>query len=279
MTKEDTVGTVDVYRITDRLDDPTLDVVVTRLEARGKHPRFIAMMDQYLQAMDIDSAKTVLDVGCGTGVAARAIARRKGFAGHITAIDVSPYLIAAAGRLAEEEGVSGATEFRAGDSHSLQLSAAAFDAAVAHTLVSHVGDPLTVLKEIARVVKPEGMVGIFDGDYASLTFGSDDPEKGKADDEAIINAIVTNPRVMRQMPELLRDAGFELIASFGHVLADIGKADFWAPAIESFLRLLPKSGAMTDAQAQSWVKSMFKRSEQGVFFGASNYYAYVARRR
>lgn len=272
------MSNLDVYRITDKLDDPTLNVVVARLEARGKHPRFIAMTDQYLQAMNIDAANTVLDMGCGTGVAARSIAQRKGFAGHITAIDLSSYLIAAAGRLAEEEGVGGAIEFHTGDSHTLQLSAATFDAAVAHTLVSHVGDPLTVLREIARVVKPGGTIGIFDGDYASLTFGSDDVEKGKADDETIINAVVTNPRVMRQMPGLLREANLKLITSFGYVVADIGKADFWAPAIESFERLLPKSGAMTDAQAQAWAKSMFERSEQGVFFGASNFYAFVARR-
>ena len=273
------MSTVDVYRVTDKLDDLTLDVIITRLEARGKHPRFIAMMNQYLDAMDIDSAKTVLDIGCGTGVAARAIAQRRGFAGHVTGIDVSPYLVAAAKRLADVEGVGAVTEFRAGDSHSLQLSAPVFDAAVAHTLVSHVADPLTVLKEIARVVKPGGTIGIFDGDYASLTFGSDDPIKGKANDEAIINAIVTNPRVMRHMPELLHDAGLDLIASFGHVVADIGKADFWAPAIDSFLRLLPKSGTMTDAEIQSWATSMRRRSEQGIFFGASNYYAYVARRK
>jgi DNA polymerase III delta prime subunit len=146
-------------------------------------------------------------------------------------------------------------------------------------LVSHVADPLTVLQELARIVRPGGTIGVFDGDYASLTFGSDDVEKGKADDEAIINSIVTNPRVMRQMPGLLRDADLELMASFEHVVADIGKAEFWASGVESFVLLLPKSGAMTEAQAQAWGKSMFERSEQGVFFGACNYYSYVARRR
>jgi ubiquinone/menaquinone biosynthesis C-methylase UbiE len=273
------MGTVDVYRITDRLDDPTLEVLVTRLESRGKHQRFTAMMHEYFDAMNIDSARAVLDLGCGTGVAARAIARRKGFTGRITGIDVSPYLIAAAKRLAEGKGVAGAVEFRTGDSRTLNLPEASFDAVVAHTLVSHVQDPLTVLREIVRIVKPGGTVGIFDGDYASLTFGSDDPAKGKADDETIINAIVTNPRVMRQMPQLLREAGLELDASFSYVVADIGKADFWAPAIQSFLRLLPKAGAMTERGAQAWADDMLKRSDQGVFFGASNYYSYVARRR
>jgi len=81
------MGTVDVYRITDELDDATLDVLVTRLEVRGKHPRFGQMMREYFDAMAIDSAGSVLDLGCGTGVASRAIARRAGFSGRVTGID------------------------------------------------------------------------------------------------------------------------------------------------------------------------------------------------
>jgi ubiquinone/menaquinone biosynthesis C-methylase UbiE len=270
------MGTVDVYRITNKLDDATLDVLVTRLEARGKHPRFIAMMQEYLDAMAIDSAKSVLDLGCGTGVATRAIGRRPGFSGWVTGIDVSSHLITAATRLAKEEDVGSAVEFRVGDSHSLKLRDASFDSVVAHTLFSHLDDPRAVLREIVRIVKPGGKVGIFDGDYASLTFGTDDPAKGKADDEVIISAIVTNPRVMRQMPQLLREAGLQFIAAFSYVVADVGRADFWEPAIKSFVKLLPKAGAMTEAAAAEWVASMCRRSDEGTFFGASNYYSYVA---
>ena len=68
--------TIDVYRSTNELDDATLDVMVTRLESRGKHPRFVEMMRDYLDAMEIDSADSVLDLGGGTGVAARAIQAR-----------------------------------------------------------------------------------------------------------------------------------------------------------------------------------------------------------
>lgn len=273
------MGTVDVYRITNKLDDATLDVLVTRLEARGKHPRFAEMMREYLDAMAIDSARSVLDLGCGTGVAARAIARRPGFSGRVTGIDRSPHLIGAATRLAHEDGVGGSLEFRVGDSHTLDLRDGEFDAVVAHTLFSHLDDPRSVLTEIVRVLEPGGTVGIFDGDYASLTFATDDPAEGKTADEAIISAIVTNPRVMRQMPQLLREADLLLTVAFPYVVAEPGRADYWDPLIKSLVKLLPKAGAMTDLQAAEWAAAMFRRSDQGTFFGACNYYGYVAAKR
>ena len=83
---------LDPYNITDKLDDGLLDVISTRLENRGKHARFAAMLTDYLEGMRIDQASRVLDLGCGTGVAARAIARRPGFGGQVLGIDLSPKL-------------------------------------------------------------------------------------------------------------------------------------------------------------------------------------------
>ena len=268
----------DPYAGTDKLDDSLVQVIVTRLEARGKHPLFQKMLQDYLDAMQIDEANFVIDLGCGTGVAARAIARRHGFSGRVLGIDLSPALAQKAAQLAANEGLDSRVEFRSGDSRKLDLADGTFDAVVAHTLVSHVDDPLAVLREAARLVRPGGMIGIFDGDYASITFGHVDPTKGKAYDEAIISGVVTSPRVMRQMPHLLQAAGLQLIASFPYVIAEVGKADFWAPAIESFRRLVPKSGAMTEQEANAWADSLLGDSAAGVFFGASNYYGYVARR-
>jgi SAM-dependent methyltransferase len=269
---------VDPYRITNQLDDPTLDALVTRLEARGKHPRFIEMMQQYLDAMDIDAAASVIDLGCGTGVAARTIARRRGFAGRVTGIDRSPYLAATATRLARTEGSGGKVEFVSGDSHSLNLPDAAFDAVVAHTLITHVENQVEVMREIARIVKPGGKVAIFDGDYATLTFGSADPATAKATDEMIIDALITNPRAVRGMPRLLREVGLVLTASFANVVADIGKADFFAPGVQSLVKLLPKSGAMTEAEAQALVDAVMKQSDEGTYFAATNFYSFVATR-
>jgi ubiquinone/menaquinone biosynthesis C-methylase UbiE len=269
----------DVYRITDSLDEVSLEVMATRLEVRGRHPRFMAMLAEYLSAMALPASARVLDLGYGTGVASRAVARRPGFASRVTGIDRSPYLIAVARKRAAEEGLSDRLEFETGDSRSLGLSEASFDAAVAHTLLSHVEDPLAVLREMARVVRPGGVIGIFDGDYASMTFGSADDESGRRIDAAIIGAIATSPRVMRDMPRLLAAAGLQLEAAFAHVMADIGRADYFAGTIPSFVKLLPRAGAMTEAQALAWTQEMLACSERGTFFGATNFYSCVARRR
>jgi ubiquinone/menaquinone biosynthesis C-methylase UbiE len=272
------VTTFDVYGMTDKLSPTIVDVIVARLEARGKNSFFQKMMHDYLDTMDIDSAATVLDLGCGTGVASRAIARRPGFKGAITGIDLSPYLVEVAERLAIEEGVKDRVTFRSGDTRSLDIKNQCFDAVVAHTLVSHVDDPLAVLKEAARVARPGSLIGIFDGDYASMTFSHEDPAEGRKYEDAIQAAVITNPRVMRDMPRLLREAKLELVKTFSYVLAEVGRADFWIPAIESFRKLVPQSGMLSTEEINRWADARLKDSENGTFFGASNYYGYVARR-
>ncbi len=272
------MASLDPYRVSDQLDDSILEVMVTRLETRARHPFFQKALTEYLDAMKVDTAAKVLDMGSGTGVASRNIARRSRFAGRITGIDLSPYLVRTAARLSQEEGLGERIDFRTGDTRSLDLSDGTFDAVVAHTLISHVDDPLAVLKEAARVVRPGGMVGIFDGDFASMTFTLADAVQTRRYDEAIIDATVTSPRVMRYMPRLIRDAGLQMVRVFPYVMADVGTADFWLSGIESFRKLVPNSGALTEQEAAQWLNSLVRDSDENVFFGACNFYSYVARR-
>jgi len=217
-------------------------------------------------------------MGCGTGMVARTIVQRPGFAGTVTGIDLSPALVEVATRLATEEGVSARVTFQVGDTRCLDFPDAVFDGVVAHTLMNHVDDPVAVVKEAARVVKPGGRVSIFDSDFSTLAFNHLDPAQGSAYDAAVINALVTNPRIMRQMPQALRTAGLELITALPYVLADIGKADYWRASIESYRRLIPQGGTMTAEEAGAWADALLKDSEAGVFFGACNFYSYVAKR-
>lgn len=255
-----------------------LDTMIARLEMRGTYPAFVDMLGQYLDAMAIDSARQVLDLGCGTGIASRMIAKRPGFAGHITGIDLSEYLVAAAAACAERDGVSERTTFLAGDSHSLSLPEASFDAVVAHTLFSHLTDPATVLAEAKRLVRPGGLITVFDGDYASQTFELADAARAAKFEALFISAVVAQPRVMRQMPRLAKSEGMEVVAVLPSIIAEAGTGEFWLSGVQAFRKLGPRSGLVTEAEADAWVSELEAASEAGVFFAASNYYAYILRR-
>ena len=96
----------------------------------------------------------------------------------------------------------------------------------AHTLVSHAPDPEIVVNEITRLLKPGGLTVIFDGDYATFTYGTGDPAYGKEMDEKITRGLIANPRVMCSMPRMFRQASLELQKSPGWVLTEVGKSDF-----------------------------------------------------
>ena len=218
----------DAMQFVNEQDAATLERFAERLEFRATDPTFVAYRDAYLTLIDLPRTAAILDLGCGTGVVTRALAARDGFAGTVTGVDQSPHFIAAAERLAIGDGVADRVEFAVADAHELPFPDASFDAAVAHTLVSHVRDPLTVLAEAARVVRPGGSVAIFDGDYASLTFGCSDPRLGQVVEPALQSMIMSSPRVMRELPRLLPQAGLRLIATQAHVYAEAGSSTLHA---------------------------------------------------
>ena len=118
---------------------------------------------------------------------------------------------------------------------------------MAHTLVSHVRDPLAVLAEAARVIRPGGSVAVFDGDYASLTFGCDDPQLGQAMERAVQSIIMSSPRVMRELPRLLPKAGLRLIATQAHVYAEAGSSSFLLNLAETYGPLAASTGLVPAA--------------------------------
>ena len=268
----------DAMEFINEQDEATVQRFVDRLEFRGRDPVFVGYREAYVDKMALDDTADIVEIGCGTGVVARALVSRTGFSGRVIGIEQSPTLVEVANRLAAEGGVVDRIEFRVGDIHDLDLPDASADAVIAHTTMSHVTDPLAVLDEAARVLRPGGTFAAFDGDYASWTFGYGDHTIAKAMEDAMIAAIVSKPRVMRDMPNLLRDVGLRLVDVDAHVYADVGRSTFFLSAAESYAPLIASSESMPVEVVEAWLNGLRRASEDGVFFAACNYYAYLAAR-
>ena len=137
---------------------------------------------------------------------------------------------------------------------------------------------MQVLGEARRLVRPGGTVAVFDGDYASLTFAYPDHALAKTIEEKLIELIVANPRIMRDLPRLLHETGLELIDADGTLYANIGSSRFWVGAAESYGVLLARTGLLPPALVDDWRAFQVGSVTDNTFFGASNYYTYLTRR-
>jgi ubiquinone/menaquinone biosynthesis C-methylase UbiE len=268
----------DAMQFMNEQDEATIARFVERLEFRGRDETFTGYRNAYLDAMELPTEAIVVEIGCGTGVVTRALAAREHFAAKVVGLEQSPVLVEAARGLAADAGLQDRIEFRVGDVHALDLADASVDAVVAHTLLSHVTDPGSVLSEAARVLRPGGVLAAFDGDYSSWTWACSDPELARAMEDALRVVIASQPRVMREMPGLLRHTGLSLVDATAHVYAEIGQGSYFLSFVDAYAPLVEQAEILPREEVERWVAEQREAQDLGTFFAACNYYAYLARK-
>jgi ubiquinone/menaquinone biosynthesis C-methylase UbiE len=270
----------DVYLNINDVSGEMLQKIIQRLEFRDTDPTFSGWINVYLAKLPLDSAARVLDVGCGTGVVARRIAMRKEFSGEIIGSDYGANLIEAAKDIAKHKapGVNN-LRFEVGDCHALPYDDNTFDIVVAHTLVSHVRDVARTVQQLVRVAKPGGVIAIFDGDYASWTFAYPEASLARRMEQALLAATFNNFETMRFMPVLLMQAGAEIIETLVMPYAEIGQAKYWKSLAETYGVRIAPLGLLPQTDVDKWMNWLKQASEEGTFFGVSNYFTYIARKK
>ena len=99
-----------------------------------------------------------VEVACGPGLIARAMASR---VGSVVGIDLTPTMIEKARADAADAGVAN-VRFELGDATALPLPDDSLDGAITRFSLHHIPAPIRVLEEMRRVVKPGGLVVVAD---------------------------------------------------------------------------------------------------------------------
>lgn len=132
---------------------------VASLEARGRSTGYLGVVRNLIAEIHLHPGETILDVGCGSGVLDRWLARHTGGAHRITAVDIHRTLLREAAALATKEGLAEHIEFLEGNAEVLPFGDNSFDVTMSATVMELL-DAERMLREMVRVTRPGGRVGV-----------------------------------------------------------------------------------------------------------------------
>ncbi|HWG45421.1 MAG TPA: methyltransferase domain-containing protein [Gemmataceae bacterium] len=244
----------------DRTNDP--DYYIRFLDEAGADESFQAYKRHTFALLDVQPGQRILDVGCGTGEDARALARLVVPDGSVVGVDGSQHMIAVAKQRAEGCGLP--IEFQAGDAHRLAFADNHFDASRADRIFMHLDSPAQALREMIRVTRPGGRVLVYEVDFETVTVDM----AGKLMTRKIVQVWCDGFRdgwLGRRIPALFHEAGLQDVR--------ITPATLWLRYPVAMQMVGPDTveractgGVLSPAEGEEWLRQLQEIHEAGRLF-------------
>ena len=202
----------------------------------------------------------VLEVGCGSGAQTRIIAANNP-ATRFVAVDLSDAALEVARREVDSPNVS----FQRADMFQLPFADGAFEHVFGCFVLEHLTEPDRALRELRRVLKPDGTLTVIEGDHGSTYFYPDGAHARRAV-EAQVRLQALNggdANIGRSLQPLLTNGGFaEVTVSPRQIYVDDTKPDLKKGFIENTFTAMIR-GIADAAQAHRIIsRSDIKRGVQ-----------------
>lgn len=230
-----------------------------------------------LDALGAAPGERIIDVGCGPGFYVTEIADSVGAAGRVTGVDRSVHMIAAAGRRIGDRRHVTLIE---GEATSLPVEDGSHDAAISVQVFEYMEDVGAALSEMYRILRPGGRLVLWDVDWSTVSWHSEDPERmGRV--LAAWDDHLVDPVLPRTLARSMERAGFVDVAVEGHAFlnTDAGPDAYSAGIIDFIRDFVPGHREVTDAEAEAWKLELLELSESGNYFFACTQFCFSAIRR
>lgn len=220
----------------------------------------------------IGNDSCVLDVGCGVGATSTLLAKKYG--ARVVGVDVSELMIERARKRVERERLGSKVELKVADVCSLPFEDGGFDVIVCESVLTFVRDKERALREMTRVLKPDGYIGLNEEvwlkaplpgllDYVSRTWGIEAQILSVAEWQALLEK--TGLQVVLAQP---RRYGISL-KNYSGELFRYGLADYGVMFCRFFKLLLANRGFRKYLRGRytSLPRGFFDYLGYGIFVG------------
>jgi SAM-dependent methyltransferase len=260
-------GGSSLWRDTAGLDDARAGDRVAALEKRAQAADEVAAREEYLTLMQLAPGERVLDVGCGSGVVTREMARRVAPRGRVVGCDTSAAILALASKLAATAGVPDLIEWRQADCRALPFASDEFDAVLASTVLGHVPEAERAIREMVRVTRPGGRVGVFDFDADSFVIAHPDRALTRRVVAAMSDHAAVDSWLARRLPGILTDLGLVDVRARGFMPLEREAGTFYAGMAERAANLAAETHAITTDERDRWLAGLHGEIAAGRFVG------------
>jgi arsenite methyltransferase len=227
-------------------------------------------------ALAAQPGERILDVGCGPGFFVAEMLDAVGSQGWVTGVDMEPTMLAVAAKRTEgHDNVA----FYESQATSLPVPDGVFDAAVSVQVLEYVPDVSAALAEIHRALRPGGRVVIWDIDWATVSWRTDDQQRMRRMLDAW-DRHLTHPSLPQMLAPLLREAGFVDVTMHGHTFATnaLDPETHGGAITPLVVQYAVEQGGMNPTEAAAWMAEQEQLAARDEFYFAFIQFCFGARK-
>jgi ubiquinone/menaquinone biosynthesis C-methylase UbiE len=246
--------------------------IVEFLENRSKYPDQIKVNNTLKDVLDPQKGEYLLEVGSGSGVLCRLMAKYISPGGLIIGIDNSPEVVKISQAYANSHNLNKVITFKVNEASKIDYPDGYFDGAFAARLLLYISRPLEVINELVRVVKTGGRIVLMDWDFETLVIDHSNRELTRRIFHWRNDYIDGNNWSGRQLFRLLRRGGMRKVTAYPVVTIATDENSSLTQTLWHAASNALDQKIISSEEYESWVSEIKTRIKNQQYFASIVYF-------